>query len=464
MRFATVSKRNKPNIVLIVVDSARRERFGCYGYQRQLTPVIDSIARSGSVFERMISPASWTLPSHASMFTGLYPREHGAERPTYRMHDGIVTLAQHLHAHDYATAVFSNNRLISKETRLVDRTSEAFRRHPFDPATKRGFVHRTRILLGAIDRGADLANRAVDEFLRRRSWPFFIFLNYMECHGHYRPPRTFERRFVRRRFALVDSARHRLRMRGRKPWDGLGWTADERELLNDLYDASLAYVDDRIGILLEILKRAQAEETIIIVTSDHGENLGDHDRFGHDLSLDQTLIQVPFIARIPGQEPMRVRGLTQLTDLFVGLCGLIDIPIPVNLRDRPFTADPFRLRPKDAGRPYAFSESHEWEGKYLRRRMRKAPGFKVVPGADAVQDDHYKLLVERVTGVERLYDLQRDPGEQHDRLADLPEERRRLAHALEQWRLLCQPVGTIIPYTAEEERTLTTRLEELGYL
>lgn len=454
----------RPSIVLIVIDTARRERFGAYGYHRPTTPVMDGIAATGAVFEQMIATAPWTLPSHASLFTGLYAREHGAERPAYRMREGILTLAEHLDTCGYSTAVFSNNRLVSTRTGLVDGVSETFRRHTFDPAMKRAALHRMRILLGQIDRGARLTNRAVEDFLRRRSRPFFIFINYMECHGHYRPLRSFERRFVRRRFTLVDSARHRIRMRQRRVWDGLGWNAEEQELLNDLYDASLAYVDERIGELLEIVDRSGGDEPIVLITADHGENLGDHERFGHDLSLDQTLIRVPCIARTPGGTRRRISGLVQLTDVFAGLCGLAGAPVPLHLTDRPFAVDPFRLQPGDRGRAYAFSESHQWEGGHLQERLRRAPAFKPMPSADAVQDGRFKLIVERTGSGEQLFDLHTDPGETQDVAGTHPGERSRLRAALEEWERLCQPVGNTTAYTAEEERMLTARLEELGYL
>lgn len=453
------------NVLLIVIDAGRRERFGCYGYPRGTTPVIDEVARRGVLFERMISPAPWTLPSHASLFTGLYPREHGAERPTYRMRTGPVTLAQHLHTHGYATAIFSNNKLVAPRTGLVVGVSETLRRQQFDSDFNRLWTRRVKMLLGQGDSGANVTNRQVRTFLRKVTVPFFIFINYMECHWKYRPPRPFERRFVRRRYTLVDSARQRMRMRYRRPWDGIGWADGELELLNDLYDGSLAYLDGRIGDLMEDLQASgRADDTVLIITADHGENLGDHGQVGHELCLYQSLIHVPFIARIPGSAASQIGGLVQFTDVFAGLCGVLGIGVPDGLRARPLAVDPFRLQPGQPGRPLAFAEWQEWQGAQLQRRLQSAPKFRSTPSAEAVQDPRYKLIVEPGTGTETLFDLQDDPGETRNRLADLPVEHARLREALEQWHSLFQPVGTEAPYTPEEEQAVVARLEEMGYL
>jgi len=457
---------NHLNVVLIVIDAGRRSRFGCYGYTRGTTPVIDGLARSGTIFERMITTSAWTLPAHASLFTGLYPREHDAERPGYRMREGILTLAQHLDKHGYVTAVFSNNRLVSKSTGLVDGVSATLRRHANDPAVPRPLVERLGVLVGQADRGAARTNRRVQSFLQGTGGrPFFIFINYMECHGPYRPLRQYERRFVRRPFTLIDSGRHRLRMRRRLAWDGLGWTPGELALLGDLYDASLAGLDARIGDLLSILDRAgRGGETLVVITADHGEELGEKGRWGHELYLEQSLIHIPFIASIPGRPAARAGGLVQVTDVFAGLCGVLELPVPSHLQGRLFSADPFSLGPLDPGRPFAFSQWQEWQGGALQRRLQRAPRFHPTPSAEAVQDRRYKLTVEPGTGAERLVDLSEDPAEVRNRAADLPAERQRLMDGLERWRALFQPVGTATPYSAEEERAMTARLEEMGYL
>jgi len=457
------------NLLLLVVDAARIDRFGCYGYHRPTTPAIDALARQAMVFERMIAPAPWTLPSHAGLFTGLYSREHGGDRPAFRMRAGLHTLAQHLHAHGYETTFVSSNPLISSGTGLVDGESRVLLRQDFDPDYRRGWARRVKTLAGLSDSGGRAANRAVRRLVRQSARPFFIFVNYMECHWKYSPPRRYERRFVRRRFSALDSARFRLRMHRRLSWESApSGSEEELQLLNDLYDASLACADDRVGELLEELNRSgKSDETVVIVTADHGENLGDHGRTGHGMGLYQTLLHVPFIARVPGAQAARVPGLVQLTDVFAGVCALLNLEVPDPLRQRRFSVDPFRVAAGAPPREFAFAEWQQrrlWEGEALRRRTRRFPQLVSPPTMESVQDERYKLLVEVAAGTERLYDLDEDPHEQRDRGGDLPDQRTRLRSALEEWRASCRPAGADNAYTPEEEEKLQSRLRELGYV
>ena len=456
------------NVVLIVIDAARRDRFGCYGYGRGTTASIDDLARESLVFSRMIAPAPWTLPSHASLFTGLYSREHGADRPGLRMHDGLLTLGEHLAAHGYAPVFVSNNPLVSRRWGIINGAAPVMMRREFDPDFRRGlgatWSRRVKTILGAADRGARATNQLIGRLLPGLPSPFFLFINYMECHWPYMPLRTYERRFVRRRHTVSQAARHRLRMRTRRSWEAeLVQDRDRVDLLSDLYDAALAYVDDRIGELLTLLQRdGRLDDTLVIVTSDHGEGLGDHGLIGHGMHLYQSLLHVPFLARIPGWAAVRVDGLAQFTDVFAGLCRVLGLSVPPHLADRPFAADPFA--PTGRGREFAFAEWHQWEGERLVRRLQTFPGFRSMPSAEAVQDRQYKLIIEPASGAEMLFDLQADPGEEHNLSGQHPEVRRRLAGALDQWRRLCGPAGRETAYSSEEARALEARLADLGYI
>lgn len=463
-----VSTSSALNLLLVVVDAARLDRFGCYGYRRPTTPAIDALARQATLFERMIAPAPWTLPSHAGLFTGLYSREHGGDRPTFRMRAGLHTLAQHLTARGYETTFVSSNPLVSPSTGLVDGESRVLLRQDFDPDYRRAWARRFKTLAGLSDSGGRAANRAVRGLLSRSARPFFIFVNYMECHWKYSPPRPYERRFVRRRFSALESVRFRLRMRRRFSWESAG-SGDEEELalLNDLYDASLACADDRVGDLLEALDRSgKSAETVVVITADHGENLGDHGRTGHGMGLYQTLLHVPCLVRIPGAPGSRVAGLVQLTDLFAGLCGLLNLEIPETLVQRRFSVDPFGLAAGGPAREFAFAEwqQRRQEEEARQRRRGRLPALPSPPTTESVQDEQYKLVVEVASGTEKLYDLHQDPGEQHDRLAELPVQQNRLRAALAEWRASCLPAGTENPYTPEDEEKIQARLRELGYV
>ena len=453
------------NVILIVIDTARADRFGCYGHVRATTPAIDDLARGATVFDRMISPASWTLPSHASLFTGLYPREHGADHPDCRMRTGITLLDSHLQRNGYRTVFVSNNPLVSKRTGVVDETSDLLQRLHFDPASRKRWLRVARALVGKSDRGACATAAVMDRMLRDLTGPFFMFINYMECHWPYVSPFSYQKRFVRRPFSPVDSILCRNRIGRRYAWDnGRLQDREELELVNDLYDASLAYVDHWIGDLLDELdRRGGGRDTVVIITADHGENIGEHGLGGHGMCLYQTLLHVPFIVRIPGNTPMRVAGLAQLTDVLAGLCGLLGIAIPGHLANRPFAADAAWLVTGRPNRAFAFAEWHYSEKADLHRRLTRSH-FPPPPDLESVQDERYKLIVEPAAGKTVLFDLREDAGEQHDRASELAEHRDRLIHALEDWKTATHPMGVLTSYTPEEERTLQARLKELGYV
>lgn len=451
---------HRPNVILVVFDTARRDRFGCYGYRRDTTPAVDSLAAESLLFERMITPAPWTVPSHASLFTGLYPREHGAENPVPMLRGSVLTLAAHLRAHGYATAAVTNNPLISGETGLAYGFDEV-RLRPRANGRPR-WMGRLEFLLGLADSGAAATTRLVAGLLPRLGLPFFLFLNYLECHWHYLPPRHFERRFARQ--SWFASVRHRLSTRRRLMWEAIAEAdAPRLALYSDLYDAELATLDERFGRLLDHLRRAGLwEETVLLVTSDHGENIGEDGLASHQGSLRQNLIHVPFIVRIPSRGAARIGGLTQFTDVFAGLCRLLDLPVPEHLRERPDAVDPFALELGAPGRPYAFAEWRGWSQDKLERLARRAARFDFarIPGAlESVQDGRVKLVVDDV-GRERVYDLAADPGEG---TPTATEEGGRLREALSRWRAAHPPLASG-GYSKAEEAAVESRLRELGYL
>ena len=458
--------RERRNVVVVTFDAARADRFGCYGYGRPTTPHVDAFARDALLFERMITPSPWTVPSHASFFTGLYPREHGADYPVPILAPGATTMAAHLGASGYSTVLVSNNPLVGRTSGLAQGVGRVLSRREFNPRLRRRWQRWAGNTLGLLDSGAAATNRAVGEFLPRLSEPFFLFINYMECHWKYLPPRRFERRFARPRYSFLRSLRRRLAFRGHFSWEALLLgEAGDPEALSDLYDAELACVDEAFGQLLEMLRRTgAAERTVVVVLADHGEMLGEHEMSGHGMALWQPLLHVPFLVRIPGRGAARVRGMVQLNDVFAGLGGVLGLPVPEALQDRLHGRDPFTLSPTDGGREFVFAEWQQWPEERIRQRRRRSPlvDFEQWPTAEAALDGRFKLIATG-RGEEQLFDLASDPAESVDVRARAPEQYRRLRRALEEWRETCRPRTTRV-FTPEEERAIADRLTQLGYM
>ncbi len=452
-----------PNLVILLLDAARRDRFGCYGSPRGLTPAIDDFAREATLFEHMITPGPWTLPSHGSLFTGLYPREHGAQYPTYLLRRDVPTLAQYLAGRGYATIALSNNGALQGPVDLLRGFSLVWSGNA-GPRYLRRVRSRVRKVLGGDARAAVTGERfaALLPELRR---PFLVFVNLMETHWPYSPTRPFERRLLARRLSLLGGTLHRFRRLRYGSWHF--WATHPNgsaayALLNDIYDAALAYVDSQVGRFLEVLTtQGRRDDTIVMVLADHGENIGTHG-LGHQGALNSALIAVPCIVRVPGRGGYRDPRLLQFTDVFSGLCRLLGFPLPDHLARR---QGPDMFDRGGPGREYAFAEWARWRaevGETLRRRF---PGIDFAAFPElmvSVQDLRYKLVEHRNPPSAFLYELGRDPDETADLIAQRPEEAARLRRGLAEWERSMQPEGQA--YRAEETAAVEERLKALGYI
>jgi arylsulfatase A-like enzyme len=279
-----------PDIVVIVMDTARQDRLSCYGYDRETSPRLSELAESATVFERAYSTSSWTSPAHASLFTGLYPATHGVTQEHWRMSEGLVTLAEVLSDHGYETVGIVENSILSSE-------------HGFH----QGFssYHVTRHMQRALDALGDKArsetgNLATDLFLRtireeRTGEPLFVFVNLIPPHQPYDSSKQFMNEFLSDRdISLVDNMWPEYYI-GTKTFTGAELTH-----LNELYDAEILYTDYLVGLMMDGIKaQGRWDDTAVFVLSDHGENIGDHGHMDHVFSLYETTVRVPFIVHAP---------------------------------------------------------------------------------------------------------------------------------------------------------------------
>lgn len=458
-----------PNVVVVVFDTARWDRFGCYGYRRATTPTVDSLAAKGLKVDTMMANAPWTPPSHASLFTGLYPSQHGCQWGNeIRLRDSVpLTMAEWFRDSGYETVCATNNGLISNETRLA----RGFERYAFRLDLEKGrrrLARRAQKALFGGDSGGRIMNSWLEHELPRVKKPMFLFVNYLECHWAYAPPRKFVRRVGGAKFRPGEGLHYRLRIADRMgPWEAIA-RADERTLniYSALYDAELANADNHLARLLRILERSgHLEDSIVLVTSDHGEHIGEHGLADHHASLDDVVARVPFVAWGPGVIPRGERGgVWELVDVFPSLVQLLgrELPTPY-LRQR--RSDMFAETPKEAGS--AVSEWRRWNEKEMSRLARRNPSFDFSGlGRDllSVRNERYKL-VQGSDGFRSLFDLEADPDETHDVASAYPDLVARfsdeLQSALEDWSPWDRDEMGL---TEDESRTIEEHLSALGYI
>jgi arylsulfatase A-like enzyme len=303
----------RPNILLVVFDTARADAFGPYGAAAGSTPVVDDLAARGTFMPMAIATASWTLPSHVSMFTGLHPRAFGLRRGAWtpQTHQQNLRALFERHADrvlpevlrraGYDTRGVSANRWITPAFGF-DRGFESLVPAKSERDRRSGRLRaKLQWWLRPVDDGAAAAERVVRGWLRDRSKrPFFWFVNLMECHAPYYPPRPYnDLGPVDRWRAIQDYNRFqsfvsRMAMAAR---DIEEVPADSLRRMRHLYARAVRSMDDWLGRILQMLdERGVLDDTVVIVTSDHGENLGEGRLMGHLLSLDQRLVRVPLVS------------------------------------------------------------------------------------------------------------------------------------------------------------------------
>ncbi len=403
----------RPNVVMIVMDTTRGDRCGFGGYGRPTTPRIDALAQDGTTFRDCWSPSPWTGPAHASLFTGRRPVNHGFMQDRMYLPEGETLLAEILQGAGYRTACFSANEYVSPAFLLT----QGFER--FEPV----FERAQRPNPASILTHRLTADWALD--VHRRGEPFFLFVNDVEPHAPYAPPPRFAYAFAegREAAALNDAANSR-------PPRTLGFTvgaldvsASVLAVVSDLYDAEIAALDEQIGLLLDELRAAGAlDDTIVIITSDHGENLGDHGLAEHVFSVHRSLLHVPLVIWYPPavERGRVVTDAVRLEDVLPTVLELCGVPLPANLDGASLLGD--------VGGRVA-------RAAYARPTVSVTRAAETFPGADTGRFDvalrsaydgrHH--LIRASDGTEQLFDVSVDPLELSDisRTPGAPIERLR---------------------------------------
>ena len=399
----------RPNVVLVTLDTTRRDRLGCYGYSRPTSPHLDAFAERSVVFERAVAASSWTLPSHASIFTGMFPSSHGADYDP----EGPLRLTQAIEGPE-EWAGYRASGLSPSETTLA----LLLREQGYQTGAVVGGPWMKRIF--GLDRGfetyddedigdvngrlASEVSTAALEFLETTESPFFLFLNYFDPHGPYEAPAPFGGSFL-----------------GEEP--------------SDRYDEEILYMDHHFGRLLDGMKRNGIfDGSMILVTADHGELLGEHGKMGHGASLFEEEIHVPFLVKYPGDEVAPARSGEPVHHVDVLPLVLERLGLSPSGRSRqPLLAEV---------KPLAFmSPEGSWRALYLGR---------------------HKLLWNSL-GNHALYDLAEDPGERNDLSRIDPPRTTEAIRLLDKVLSSLPPPGEPGPPTSLDEETLKA-LRNLGYV
>jgi uncharacterized sulfatase len=527
--------KNRPDILLIVLDTLRADRLSSYGYPRETTPNLDAFAEDGVLFERAISPAQWTVPAHASIFTGEYPTTHMTNQIYDKHSEQQATLAELLQRAGYTTVGFCNNPLLGIVDNGLDRGFEAFYNYagffPERPQIAETRAHWWGRILQQLGRILNRINAPVQKalttndlllkialhprivplwnrninlkgntrqslgdvwgYLRTRheredgDRPLFLFLNLMETHLPYGPPTRFIRRFVpyyrnsreAREFMHAYNLEH---YRWMIPLtEPLGEVQDR--VINDMYTAEVAYEDHVLRRFYHYLNRPEVRDnTLVIITSDHGEGMNNHNFVGHSLVAYDDLVHVPLVVRYPrlysaGERISQHVSTRRIFHTVLEAAGVYPTHnnatdaegAPVDVRTWSL-ARALNGTDPEAGKTFteaytpdtllALMENNDPEAidTFRCREMRRA-----------VYKDRYKLITVGEQPDE-LFDVIDDPGERHNVIAGHPQIVDELLHLLSDYvagaKARRPESWQTERLSLESNKELASRLRGLGYI
>jgi len=469
------------NVALIVLDAVRADHVSCYGYSRSTTPTLDAFASASTRYATVVAPGVWTFPAMASMFTGLYPSRHGMNRANRSVPPELRLLAERLRDAGYSTGGFSANPYVGRMYEF-NRGFEVFQefwgvsgngdRSGVSGALNgayqwlwprvRSTVKRSQTLTRAYqrylrrrvearDKGAAALVDATVEWLgraRQDRRPFFVYAHIMEAHGPLAPPGRHLRRFAdesavaRAREVNQDAMAY---MAGANPLDD-----ESMGLLLDLYDGSISYGDELLGRLLGAL----GDDTVVIVTADHGNSFGEHGILDHFFSVHQTLASVPMVVRHPGipagvvERPVGTIDVapTVLEAAGLGTDGLAGVSLCATADPRSCLVTEFLDPPLER-----FNRFHRFDPVAFRRDLR---GLR--------RGDHKYIWSS--DGRDELYDVRKDPCETMNLVDAEPGLLAELRKLHEAWLLEAGGAATrAASGDFEVEEDVAASLRALGY-
>lgn len=508
----------RPNIIFMVLDTQRADRLSCYGYQHETSPQIDALAADATFFSYGVSPAQWTVPSHASMFTGEYPPVHGTQQTSSVLPDSLPTLAERLRDGGYFTAAYCNNPLVGVVNNglrrgfysflnysglLTSRPNQAGIRLNLIGRYRQFFkrllgrvVHRIQDSFAHSDALLSLAlsplmvplwqtalnfkgntkkslNDAASLLIERKNLPeeqpIFCFINLMGAHMPFHPPRRSIERFAPDVLRDKEAQIYLRRFNS----DPFGWltplaspmAAKHKAILDGMYDAEVATQDEQVGAFVNRLREnGVLDNTLLMVVADHGEHLGEKSLMGHSISLYKELTHVPLIIRDPSGSLPRGGSVNQV----VSTRRIYHTALTAaGLADETEEALTLQNTTTDADKGWVFAEAVPPQN-VINLMHRHNPELIEAHHYDqtrrAVWNGSYKYIV---TGnkLRELYHIIDDPQETSNLCETEPEKATTLYERLiwfeHHTTSTAQSAGHI---TEQEDPQVLHRLRALGYL
>ena len=394
------ARRHRPNLLLVTIDTLRADRLGCYGYANIETPNLDEIARRGVLFENAVTHTPLTAPSHASIFTGLYPATHGVrDTGGFVLQASHPTLAEVLREQGWSTAAFVGASVLKRQFGFNQGFGVYDDEMPKSDPDKVGGDYAER-------RAETVVDKAIAWLSGQSGGPFFLWVHVFDPHSPYDPPSSFREKYAGR-----------------------------------AYDGEVAYTDRELGRLFEAVSRKSPEDTVIAVLSDHGESLSEHGEYTHGVFLYDATVRIAFLLAGPGvPKGMRVKQQARAIDVLPTVLELIGSKAPPGVQGA-------NLTPAFSGKTLPTSDAY-LETLYPKINM----GWAELRG---IRTSRWKYI--RAPKPE-LYDLVQDPAETANVIGDHPDEARQLEASLK-----AIAAAEKVQTTMADARTLS-QLKSLGYL
>lgn len=402
----------KPNVILITLDTLRADHLACYGYSDVRTPNLDSLARRGVLFEQAATNSPLTLPAHCSILTGMYPTYHGVRiNGNTALNEEQMTIAEVLSAQGYQCGAFIGAFVLDGRWGL----KQGFQ-HYDDQFDLKKYKH---IDLGAVQRpGNEVIDAALDWLEEQKSTPFFAWIHLYDPHTPYEPPEPYLSEYGPRGLA-------------------------------GLYDGEIAFMDEQIGRCLSWLENNGLDEsTILILVGDHGEGLGSHGEGTHGYFIYDYAVHVPLIIVTPfeGLRGVRVSSQVRVVDIFPTLMEIAAVTPPAETHGRSLLPLMFRPQKEENGFAYAESMSPNLQFGWSSIHSLRTTQYKYIDTPKA-----------------ELFDLTRDPGEQTNLLRQYPDIAREMKDTLD--RLMEETSrGAPTPQAANLDKETIEKLSALGYI